>query len=186
MNDQMWATTKVEYAYEAQTPNEVSFRTDSVKFPSGRVGKYVYTEYPFEVCFILPVMADGRFVFIRQYRYPVRRELIEIPAGSPEAGESLTDCAIRETEEEIGLRPTEIAHALEFYPSPGSADMKAHLFIARGLVESEKTPDPDEDIVPFFLEPGRAMGLMQSGQIQQVGAILGLLLFECPDLRPAT
>lgn len=186
MNDQTWATLKAEYAYEAQTPDEVSFRTDSIKFPSGRVGKYVYAEYPFAVCFILPVMADGRFVFIRQYRYPVRRNLIEIPAGSPLVDESLTDCAIRETEEEIGLRPTEITHTLEFYPSPGSADMKAHLFIARGLVESERMRDLDEDIEPLFLEPDRAMELMRSGQIQQVGAILGLLLFERPDLSPVT
>lgn len=181
MNHQKWVTIKAEYAYKAQTPDQVSFRTDLVRFPSGQVERYVYTEYPFEVCFILPVMSDGRIVFIRQYRYPIKRYIIEIPAGSPEANESLVDCAIRETEEEIGLRPTEITRVLEFYPSPGSADMKAHLFIARGLVESERKRDPDEDINSFLLEPDRAIELMRQGEIQHIGAVLGLLLLDRPD-----
>ena len=179
---QAWATVSVEYAYQARTPDEISFRTDLVRFPSGHVGHYVFAEYPFEVCFIFPIADDGRIVFIRHYRYPIKQELIEIPAGSPEPNESLRDCAIRETEEETGMRPTELTYALEFYPSPGSADMKAHLFFARGLVKSERLRDPDEPTEPFLVEPDRAMEMLRQGQIQQVGAVLGLLLLAQPSV----
>ena len=181
--ERAWETISVEYAYQAQTPDQISLRADLVRFPSGRVGTYVYAEYPFEVCFILPILEDGRIVFIRQHRYPLNEELIEIPAGSPQGDETLTDCAIRETEEETGLRPTQVTHVLDFYPSPGSADMKAHLFLARGLVESGAKPDPDEQTEVVLLEPSRAMEMLRQGTIQHVGAVLGLLLLERPDLK---
>ncbi|MEM2146704.1 MAG: NUDIX hydrolase [Candidatus Jordarchaeaceae archaeon] len=173
-----WKTIKINYAYKAQAPDEISLRVDEVRFPSGRVGRYVYAEYPFEVCFILPVDDDGRLLFIQQYRYPLDKELIEIPAGSPLPGETLEECACRETEEETGFRPREIRHVLTFYPSPGSSDMKAHLFIARGLESTKRTQNVDEYTNTLFLTQPEAEHLIMDGQIQHIGAVLGVLILK--------
>ena len=182
--EQPWATVESGYAYRAQTPDEISFRTDLVRFPSGREGSYVYAEYPFEVCFTLPVMDDGRLLLIRQYRYPIGKEIIQLPAGSPLPNESLADCAIRETEEETGMRPTSVTHLLDFYPSPGSADMKGHLFIARGLVESTAPRDPDEPAEPFVVEHDQAIELVRQGQIQEAATVIAILALDRPALIP--
>ena len=112
-------TINSSYAYEAATPDEISFRVDEVEFPSGRVGTYAYAEYPFEVCFVLPVNDAGELLLIRQHRYPIGEELLEVPAGSPLPGESLEDCARRESEEETGFPPRDIQRLFTFYPSPG-------------------------------------------------------------------
>lgn len=182
--EQAWATVKSGYAYRAKTPDEVSFRTDLIKFPSGREGSYVYAEYPFEVCFTLPVMDDGRLLLIRQYRYPIKKEIIQLPAGSPLPNESLADCAIRETEEETGMRPASVTHLLDFYPSPGSADMKGHLFIARGLVESDRPRDPDEPTEPFLVQHDQAIELIRRGQIQEAATVMAILILDRPELTP--
>lgn len=180
--EQAWSTVRSGYAYRARTPDEVSFRTDLVRFPSGREGSYVYAEYPFEVCFTLPVMNDGRLLLIRQYRYPIKKEIIQLPAGSPLPNESFADCAVRETEEETGMRPTSVTHVLDFYPSPGSADMKGHLFIAHGLVDSDRARDPDEPTEPFLVQHEQAIELVRQGQIQEAATVMAILLLDRPAL----
>lgn len=171
-----WAVLRTDYAYRAQTPDEVSFRLDQVRFPSGRVGRYVFAEYPFEVCFVLPIEDDGRVLLLRQFRYPIGQELIEIPAGSPEPGESLEDCARREAQEETGFRPREVEHVLTFYPSPGSSNMRAHIFFGSRLSRVERSESTDEITEPFFVERAEAMRMLQQGLIQNGGAALALAL----------
>ena len=176
MPEPPWVTIESKYAYRAQTPDEISFRSDRVRFPTGREGTYVYAEYPFEVCYLLPIADDGRLLFIKQYRYPIRDELVQIPAGSPLPGETLLDCAVRETEEETGYHPVTVSHALDFYPSPGSADMIGHLFIGRGLTESSTPRDAEEPTETLLVEPEQAAAMLREGQIREVATLLSLLL----------
>ena len=175
-SEHTWKTFSTSYAYEARTPDEISFRLDEVQFPSGRVGQYAFAEYPFEVCFVLPISDDGRVLLLRQFRYPIKQSLVEIPAGSPEAGESLEDCAKREMEEETGFRPREVEHVLTFYPSPGSSDMRAHIFFGTGLRAAEKREGTDEVTEPFFVDQADALRMLEHGAIQNAGAVLALLL----------
>lgn len=169
-------TISRSYAYQASTPDEISFRVDEVQFPSGRVGSYAYAEYPFEVCFVLPLNEDGELLLIRQHRYPIGRALLEIPAGSPQPGESLEDCARRETEEETGFRPRDLERLLSFYPSPGSSDERAHLFLARGLERSDRAPDPDEVTDVQFVTQEEARRMLRDGEIEHAAAALGILM----------
>ena len=53
----------------------------------------------------LPIFEDGRVALVRQYRHPAKMDLLEIPAGKLELGESPEECAAREVEQEIGWRP---------------------------------------------------------------------------------
>lgn len=177
-SDGGFSTISRSYAYQAQTPDEISFRVDEVEFPSGRTGTYAFAEYPFEVCFVLPLDDDDRVLMIRQHRYPIGDELLEIPAGSPLPGESLEDCARRETEEETGFRPRDVERLLTFYPSPGSSDMKAHLMLGTGLERSRAASDPDERTHPVFVHRSEAERLVRDGEVRHGGAILGILMLR--------
>ena len=173
-----WQPRKETVVYQAKGPDEFSLRVDELRFPSGRVGQYVFAQYPYEVCFILPMIDHERLVFIKQFRYPLGRELIEIPAGSPLPGESLEDCARRETEEETGYRPLKLEYLFPFYPSPGSADLKAHLFIGTELEAVSVDSDPDEVTRVMILEKNAALEAVDSGKIEHVGALLALLWLD--------
>ena len=106
------------------------------------------------------------------------------PAGAPLANVSLADCASRATEEATGTRPAGVTHVLDFYPSPGSADMKGHLFIARGLVESDRPRDPDEPTEPFLVQHDQAIELIRQGQIQEAATVMAILILDRPELTP--
>lgn len=172
---------KKRYVYQAQTPDEISFRVDDVSFPSGRVGRYVFAEYAFEVCHIMSVTDDGRLVFIEQFRYPLRQTLVETPAGSPLPGESLLECARREATEETGLYPNHVVDILSFNPSPGSSDAVAHLFIGSGLIERQVQKDPDEATSVLLLSLEEARQMLFSRAITHVGAVVAILFLSSPD-----
>ena len=84
------------------------------------------------------------FYLVRQYRKPVDRETLEIPAGKLEKGEDPYDCAVRELKEETGLIAGRVSKLGYIYTTPGFCDEVLHIFLAEELLQAEKSPDPDE------------------------------------------
>ena len=84
---------------------------------------------------ILPVLEDGRLVLIRNYRYPVEKELLELAAGTREPDETPLETARRELEEETGYRAGVIEPLTEFYTSPGILTERMYAFLATDLTE---------------------------------------------------
>src|SRR5262245_54668785 len=85
---------------------------------------------------IVPVFDDGTVAMVRQYRYAAEKFLLEIPAGTLNKDEDPQLGAIRELEEEIGVRAGKVEKLSEFYVSPGFLTEKMHLYMATGLTES--------------------------------------------------
>ncbi len=79
----------------------MTFKTDEVELPGGRRTARDIVEHPGAVA-IVPILDDGRVALVRQYRYAVGKELLEIPAGTLEEGEAPDTCARRELREETG------------------------------------------------------------------------------------
>src|SRR5690606_35411190 len=96
----------------------VRVRVDQVRTPSGREATREVVEHPGAVA-ILPVLDDGRMVLVRQFRYAIGRELLEVPAGTREPGEDPRDTAIRELHEEVGYEAESVELLLRFFISPG-------------------------------------------------------------------
>lgn len=92
---------------------------------------------------VLAVDEGGSAFFVRQFRYPIGQELLEVPAGKLEAGENPLDCAKRELLEECGVAAEGWTELDPIYTSPGFCDEAIWLFLASGL--SQKAPSPDED-----------------------------------------
>jgi ADP-ribose pyrophosphatase len=119
---------------------------------------------------------EEKVYLVRQYRHPVGRELIEIPAGKLDPGEEPLDCARRELMEEIGYSADEWRELAFFYTSPGFSDEMLHLFLARNLKEGVADPEEDEFLDIMHLPLQEALTMVARGEIQDSKTIVGLAL----------
>ncbi len=124
----------------------------------------------------LPLLGDDRIVFIRNYRYSVERELLELPAGVLEPGEAPADNARRELQEETGYRAGRVEPFAEFFSSPGILTERMYAFLATDLVEGPPEPEDTERIRVEVLTVNEAHRLFVEGRIEDAKtlAVLGL------------
>lgn len=124
---------------------------------------------------IVPVLDDGRVVFVRQYRRAVDQWLLELPAGTLDPGEPPRACAARELEEETGWRAKRLTKLARFYAAPGVTSEELTVYLARGLRQCTASPEPDESLRPVILPLRRALALVHRGVIRDAKTIIGLL-----------
>lgn len=121
----------------------ISLQIDHVKLPNGETATREVVKHPGAVA-VLAITDDDKMIVVEQYRKPLGRSQVEIPAGKLEPGEDLARAAIRELEEETGYSCEEVRLLHSFYTSPGFADEILHLYVADALTAGEARPDDDE------------------------------------------
>lgn len=124
----------------------------------------------------LPLLSDGRVALVKQYRHPAGRELLEIPAGRLELGESPEACAAREIEQEIGWRPGRLLKLAEFYSTPGFCEEQLYVYLATDLTPAAQQLDHDELVEIIYLPLAEAVNLAERGLIEDAKTIIALLL----------
>ncbi|MBQ9375101.1 MAG: NUDIX hydrolase [Ruminococcus sp.] len=104
------------------------------------------------VC-VVPVDEDGNVYMVKQFRYPFKEVLLEVPAGKLEKGESHKECGIRELREEIGATAESVEYLGFIYPTVAYDTEIIHMYLAKGLSFGEQDLDDDEfvDIVKMPL-----------------------------------
>lgn len=122
---------------------------DTVSLPNGQQAIREVVRHPGGVC-VLPLHDDGTVTVVRQFRYPYKEVVTELPAGKLEPGEDPFDAIRRELSEETGCTAGEWHDMGLFYPTPGYTDERLHLYFARKLTFGATHPDEDE-----FLEGDR-------------------------------
>jgi ADP-ribose pyrophosphatase len=128
---------------------------------------------------VLAVGDDGTAYFIREFRYALGRENVEIVAGGVEAGEEIVDAARRELREELGIEAAEfvelgtVEYATSILKSPST------LFLARGLRFTEKDEDASEIIETVSMPLAEAVARSLSGDL--VHAVTALLVLRAHD-----
>ena len=125
---------------------------------------------------IVPVFEDMTVALVRQYRHAAGKYLLEIPAGSLDDGENPAAGAIRELEEEIGVRAGRIEKLTEFYVSPGFLTEKMYVFLATELIETGQQLEDDELIEIELMTFPQAFDLIRSGGIEDAKSMVGLML----------
>lgn len=125
---------------------------------------------------IVPVFEDKTIALVRQYRYAAEKFLMEIPAGTLNKGEDPQLGAIRELEEEIGVRAGRMEKLTEFYVSPGFLTEKMFLFLATELTETAQNLEEDEILSIERYSFPDALNLIRSGEIEDAKTIIGLIL----------
>ena len=127
---------------------------------------------------IVPFLDRSRVVCVRQYRHAVKRELLELPAGTLEPGERRATCARRELEEETGWRARRLRRIAQFYAAPGFISEQLTVFLADGLIRATAHPESDEDVRPVILPLSAALAKVKSGAICDAKTIIGLLFAQ--------
>lgn len=125
----------------------------------------------------IPITPDQDVVLVRQFRFAVRKKMLEIPAGLlDEEGEEPEACIARELFDETGYRHTSMTKLCGIYPSPGSWTEYVHLFLARVDAEPEGKPEAGIEVVLVpFLE---AVAEARAGRIEDAKTALALLLAD--------
>lgn len=134
--------------------------------------------HPGAVC-VLPLLAEGasvRVVFVRNERFTVGRRLLELPAGTMEAGEAPTACAGRELIEETGYRAERLEALASFYTTPGMTDERMHAFVASGLSHVGQRLEEDERMTVELVGVAEALEMAAGGAIEDGKTALTLLL----------
>jgi len=114
---------------------------------------------------ILPLLDDDRVVMIRNYRVAVDSTLLELPAGTLEAGETPETCAARELEEETGYRAAKMERLCTFYTSPGILTERMYAFVARDLTHVGQNLDESEQIKVDVLSMDRIRQMLLGGDV---------------------
>jgi 8-oxo-dGTP pyrophosphatase MutT (NUDIX family) len=159
-----------------QTPY-FALRSDKLRLPGGAVkDPYYVVERP-DAAVIFPLTGEGETVLVRQYRPPLERMELGLPAGLVEEGEKPEVAARRELLEETGYSGGEWEPLGALASSPSLKDNWAYLFLARG-VEEVAPPDPDEhELVETVRVPiGELLGLIRAGEIVSSSGVAAVML----------
>ena len=140
-----------EHLEETQLSSEAKYdgtllhiRRDTVRLPDGKTATREYNIHNGAVC-IIPLLENGEVLLERQYRYPLREVITEIPAGKLDApDEDPLEAAQRELREETGITARELIPLGPFYPAAAYSDEVIWMYLARGLTFGEQQLDDDE------------------------------------------
>ncbi len=123
---------------------------------------------------ILPITKDGNFIFVKQYRYAIEKDFLEIPAGVTKKQENIEESAKRELKEETGYKAQKIINIGTYYPSCGFLTETVTIFIAyvgeKGLTDM----DEDEDINIVEIAPEESLMMLDNGYIKDMKAVIAI------------
>jgi len=154
--------------------NLLKVRRDRVRLPDGTEGWREYIRHPGAVA-MLALFDDGGVLLERQFRYPSRREFIEIPAGKLEPGEPPLETAKRELLEETGYLAAEWTRLGVIHTAIGYTDEAIELFLAKGLTHQAAQLDAGEFLEVLRVPFDEALAMVRDGRITDAKSVVGLL-----------
>jgi ADP-ribose pyrophosphatase len=127
---------------------------------------------------VIPITPDRQVLFIRQFRFGIEDDTLEIPGGMCDPGETPLDAAARELVEETGYAATDLTQLGWVHPNPAIQSNRCYTFLAEGLEKTaEPKPDPNESFEQLRLPLADIPRLIKEGRITHalVVAAFGLL-----------
>ncbi|MCL2821312.1 MAG: NUDIX hydrolase [Oscillospiraceae bacterium] len=152
----------------------VNVKMDSVELQNGRQSRREVVEHPGGVC-IVAVTEDKKVVMVRQFRYTVREELLEIPAGKLEPGEDPFECAVRELSEETGYTARKWIDLGVIYPSAGVYMERLYQYLALDLEQGEVHPDDNELLSVEEVDLDELIKAIMANEMKDAKSIIGIL-----------
>ena len=168
----MAAARTSEITYRGRAFN---LRTVTARLRSGRQGIWEVLDHPGGVAMVA-VDAQGGVLLVRQFRAAVGAPLLEVPAGTCEAGEQPHETAARELQEEVGMRAEHLTLLGKFYVAPGYTSELLHAYLATGLTASVLPADEDEELSIERVPLADLLLMIKCGEIEDGKTITAVLL----------
>jgi len=154
-----------------------SARLDSVRLRTGKLTERIKIDHP-EAAAILAFPDPQNILMVRQWRYAIGCETLEIPAGKVDPGEAVEACAGRELYEETGYRASRFTEIFNYYPAIGYANEVIRIFLATGLERVSDREDKDEISRVEVVGLDDILGRIMRGEIRDGKTVIGLSLFR--------
>ncbi|MCL2248593.1 MAG: NUDIX hydrolase [Oscillospiraceae bacterium] len=152
----------------------VDVRRDIAELQNGNRAKREVVVHPGGVG-IVAVTADSKILMVRQYRYPMEEEVLEIPAGKLDIGEDPFECAKRELSEETGYTANTYVDFGAMYPSPGYCKETLYLYLALDLIPGEMHLDENELLSVEEIDIDELVARIMRGELKDAKTIIGIL-----------
>ena len=152
----------------------VNVRRDKARLMDGRITNREVVEHPGGVA-VFAMDDRGRVALVRQYRYPMGEETLELPAGKLEPGEDPRDSGLRELAEETGLVPGTFEDMGCLYSSPGILAERIYLYFAKNLTQGPTHPDDGEFVETVWLPYQDLVDKARRGEIKDGKTLVGIL-----------
>jgi len=150
---------------------------DEVLLPDGKESLREWIAHPGAVVLIAQ-LDNGNLLFERQFRYPLRRVFVELPAGKIDPGEHILDTARRELREETGYKAKFWRHIATMHPCIGYSNERIEIFLARELSYVGHELDDGEILEVIELSLYDALLSVRDGEITDAKTITALLWAE--------
>ena len=183
-NDDAAARHDDAHLVEVQIDSEDVYRgkllhvkCDRVRLPDGSEATREYVVHP-GAAMIIPILPDGKLLMERQYRYPLRRVMLEFPAGKLDPGEEMLKTAQRELLEETGYRAEHWEWLAEVHPIISYTTERIEIFLATGLTLERPQLDAGEFLETLTVDFADAYARMKAGAITDVKTVVGLYMLR--------
>lgn len=148
----------------------------TVTLPDGRTATRDIVRHP-GAAVVIPY-SDGSLYLVKQFRKPIDKCTLELPAGKLDNNEDPFECAVRELKEETGLESDNIRHLISVHSTPGFSDEILHVYLATDLREGDSCCDPDEFISTLKLPVGELIKMVLNGEITDSKTIIGIMFAD--------
>jgi ADP-ribose pyrophosphatase len=162
-----------QYIYEGRL---INLRIDTVVTADGHHATREIVEHG-DAVVMVALDADDNVLLVNQFRTPLGKKLLEIPAGIIDKKEDAEAAVIREMQEETGYKPEKLVFLTGFYTSPGFSNEYLHLYLATDLTPSRLQAEDTAGIELERVPVSKITEIITSGRIQDAKTIAGLLLF---------
>jgi ADP-ribose pyrophosphatase len=156
---------------------KIQVAVDTTSLPDGRTVQRDVVLHPGAVA-ILPLVDDDHICLLRNQRFVVGENLLEIPAGTLEPAEDPQQAAVRELAEETGYRAAKWRRLGEFYPSPGVLNERMYVFVASQLTAGAMDPEAGEELEPQVVAWREALAWALDGTIRDAKTLVSLLWWD--------
>ena len=163
---------KTEHVFDGQL---LKVRKDTVLLPNGKEATREWIEHPGAVA-VIPILNDGRIAMVKQYRYPMGKVTLEVPAGKLDKGEAPDTCVMRELKEETGYTANKIRKIATIGTTMAFSNEVIHIYVAEDLVEGEACPDEDEFINVEKYTKEQLHTMIKDGTLDDAKSLVAILM----------